>query len=47
MHDPRINTYAAIIIIAAFSIAAVFLVLRAIDRVDWTYQQAYQVFSIS
>lgn len=37
MHDPRINTFAAIGIVLLFGIGALFIVERAIMRMDWTY----------
>ena len=37
MHDPRINTFAAIGIVLLFGIGALGLIERAIMRVDWAY----------
>ncbi len=37
MHDPRINTYAALAIILLFGIGAVLVINRAIERINWTY----------
>ncbi len=40
MHDPRINTYAALTVVLLFGLGAVFVINRAIDRVDWQYLDA-------
>lgn len=37
MHDPRINTFAAIGIVFLFGIGAVIMIERAIMRIDWAY----------
>lgn len=36
MHDPRINTVAAIVVVLLFGLGAVGLIERAIARVDWS-----------
>ena len=35
MHDPRINTLAAVAVIALFGIGALVMVERAIMQIDW------------
>lgn len=37
MHDPRINTFAAIGIVLLFGIGALGIIERAIMRIDWAY----------
>ncbi len=37
MHDPRINTFAAIAIILLFGVGAVAAIQRAIMQIDWSY----------
>lgn len=37
MHDPRINTFAAIGIVLFFGVCALGIIERAIQNIDWTY----------
>lgn len=37
MHDPRINTFAAIGIVLLFGLFALGMIERAITDIDWTY----------
>ncbi len=45
MNDSRINTYAALAVVVVFGIGAVFLINRAIERINWTYVQMDRIAS--
>lgn len=37
MHDPRINTVVAIVVVALFAVGALVIIERAIMNINWMY----------